>query len=119
MRTKLSRPGPVVLLTFVTLTVSPNFVEARTRSLSSSTDKDGHSKNASAQVNANGTIRCTAATGANPKSNPPACFVTTTGGGGSMRLDVGQEMGTGGSGGTMTLTCNGQAPMNCSVSVKD
>jgi hypothetical protein len=105
------------LLVLVSFGVGAATAAPRTRNFSSSTDRNGKMNNASAQVNANGTIRCTAATGADPRNNPPACFVTTTGGG-SMRLEPGKEMGTG-TAGTMTLTCNGKAPMNCSVSIVD
>jgi hypothetical protein len=107
----------VLILAFLGLL--PSIADARTRSFTSTTDRKGNNDNASAQVNANGTIRCTSARGDDPNNNPPACYVTTTGGGGSMRLASGKEMGSGGSAGTMTLTCNGKAPMSCSVSITD
>lgn len=84
----------------------------RVRNFTSTTDRNGNQHPATADINANGVIKCTSATGSNPQQNPPACFVL------GQILCPGQTAGTG-SGGTMTLTCNGQAPLRCSVTITD
>ena len=84
----------------------------RVRTFASTTDKNGNQHPATADINANGVIKCTAATGSNPQQYPPACFVL------GQILRPGQTAGTG-PGGTMTLTCNGQAPLRCSVTITD
>lgn len=84
----------------------------RVRTFVSTTDKNGNQHPATADIHANGVIKCTSATGNNAQQNPPACFVL------GQILRPGQIAGTGG-GGTMTLTCNGQAPLRCSVTITD
>ena len=90
----------------------------RVRNFSASVESNGQPHDARAQVNPNGTILCTAAFGNNPINYPPSCYVVLAPGGGTMSLKRGEEMGTS-RGGTMRLTCNGQAPLSCSVRVDD
>lgn len=84
----------------------------RVRTFTSTTDSNGNQHPATADINANGVIKCTSATGSNPRQYPPACFVL------GQILRPGQTAGTGSSG-TMTLSCNGQAPLRCSVTIND
>lgn len=84
----------------------------RVRTFVSTTDKTGNQHPATADINANGVIKCTSATGTNPQQYPPACFVL------GQILRPGETAGIG-SGRTMTLTCNGQAPLRCTVTITD
>ena len=76
----------------------------RVRNFTSTTDANGRTHPVTADINPNGVIKCTFASGNKPKDYPPACYVL------GQILPPGQTAGTG-AGGTMTLTCNGQAPL--------
>jgi hypothetical protein len=102
----------VVLLAAVCCSLIGVAQGRRVRSFTSTTDKNGNQRPATADVRPNGSIRCTTAIGQNPNQNAPACYVL------GQILAPGQTAGTGG-GGTMTLTCNGQAPLRCTVTVTD
>lgn len=84
----------------------------RVRNFTASQDQNGNQQPAVADINPNGVIKCTSAVGQNPQQYPPACFVV------GVILKPGQTAGTGG-GGTMTLTCNGQGALRCTVQVAD
>lgn len=84
----------------------------RVRTFTSTTDANGNQHPAVADINPNGIIKCVSASGLNPNQYPPACFVL------GQVLRLGQTAGTG-SGGTMSLTCNGQGALRCTVSVTD
>lgn len=84
----------------------------RVRNFTSTTDASGNQHPATADINANGVIKCTSATGQKPKDYPPACYVL------GQILRPGQTAGTG-SGGTMKLTCNAQAPLSCTIQITD
>jgi hypothetical protein len=84
----------------------------RVRNFTATQDRNGNQHPAVADINANGVIKCTSATGENPQQYPPACFVV------GVVLKPGRTAGTG-VGGTMNLTCNGQGALRCSVQVTD
>jgi hypothetical protein len=88
----------------------------RVRSFMSSTDTNGNEHNATADIHAGGVITCSSASSSDPH-NPGKCYVVTSGAG-AYQLSPRQTMGTG-PGGTMTLICNGTAPMTCWVSIVD
>lgn len=110
MRPKITN-GICMCLMVVTIATGIAYAK-RIRNFTSTTDKNGSQHPATADINANGVIKCTSATGSNPQQNPPACYVL------GQILRPGQTAGTG-SGGTMTLTCNGQAPLRCSITITD
>jgi Intracellular proteinase inhibitor len=85
--------------------------------VSASTDANGHQHIGVAPIRSNGKITCISAHGHDELHYPPACYVVTTSSG-SQILKPNQSMGTG-SGGTMNLVCNGQAPMTCSARIDD
>ena len=88
----------------------------RARSFMSSVDKNGNQHNATADIHGNGVITCSSASSSDIH-NPGKCYVVTSGAG-AYQLFPRQTMGTG-PGGTMTLICNGTAPMQCWVSIVD
>jgi hypothetical protein len=101
------------LCTIVSCVLLVALAEAkRVRTFTSTTEANGNQHPATADINANGIIKCTAATGQHPKDYPPACYAL------GQILRPGQTAGTG-AGGTMTLTCNGQAPLTCTVTITD
>jgi len=96
-------------------TEAPQIVDAttrRVRNFTATADANGNQHPAVADINANGTIKCTSASGQNPGQYPPACFAL------GIIFRPPQTIGTG-QGGTMTLTCNGQGALRCSVQVVD
>lgn len=87
--------------------------------VNSTTDANGNQHPGTSAIRANGTITCTNATQSHPSGGyKAACYVVTTGCGGSSILEKGQNMGTG-NGGTLTLTCNGQGYLTCQVRIDD
>lgn len=62
-------------------------------------------------------VTCTLAVGTKPKDFPPACYFKCTPRCGSARLLQGKSGATSGPG-TITLTCNGQAPLRCELRVE-
>jgi len=102
--------GSAILVLSLTFIATSAF--GRERNFTSTTDKNGRQTPATADIHANGTIKCTSAAGSNAGQSPPACFVL------GQILPPGQTAGTG-QGGTMTLTCNGQAPLRCTIHITD
>jgi len=85
----------------------------RVRNFTATQDANGNQHPATTDVNANGVIKCTSATGRNPRQYPlPTCSVL------GKNLKPGETASTG-PGGTMTLTCNGQGALWCRVEVTD
>src|SRR5262249_12888572 len=95
----------VLLCGFVTL-----------RTISSSTEGDGNQHPAKATINETATIKCVSATGANPQTYRPVCQIQARGYYGEVK--PGDQVGVSGPG-TVTLTCGGQAPANCSATIYD
>jgi hypothetical protein len=87
--------------------------------VNSTTDANGNQHPGKSAIRANGTITCTNATqSVTTGGYKAACYVSTTGSGGTSILEKGQNMGTG-NGGTLTLTCNGQGYLTCQVRIDD
>ena len=89
---------------------------AAPKTIASRTDARGNQTPGSAAVKGPAQVTCASATGANPRDNPPSCNITAPGYGGT--VNVGQTVGTSGAG-TVTLTCNGQAPLSCSARIQE
>lgn len=62
-------------------------------------------------------VTCTKAVGANSDNFPPACYFKCTPKCGVARLEKGKSGATSGPG-TIELTCNGEAPLNCELLVE-
>ena len=87
--------------------------------VNSTTDANGNQHPGKSAIRANGTITCTNATQSITSGGyKAACYVSTTGSGGTSTLEKGQNMGTG-NGGTLTLTCSGQGYLTCQVRIDD
>jgi hypothetical protein len=95
-----------------TNSLQPDVSAQRVRNFTSTTDRNGSQHPVTADTRSNGVIKCTSAAGNNPRQYPPSCFVL------GQILPPGQTTGTG-VGGSMTLTCNGQAPLTCTVQITD
>lgn len=86
------------------------------RLVNSTSDTNGNQHPGVSAIHANGTITCTRADQSVNQGQVPKCYVVTNSG--TSALEKGQNMGTG-SGGTMTLTCNGQGALACQVRIDD
>jgi hypothetical protein len=91
--------------------------EAKTagRVISSTTDANGNQHPGSAAVSGPSSVTCISASGQNPGTYTPSCFIVAPGYGGI--VNKGNTIGTSGAG-TVTLTCNGQVPLSCSASIQ-
>jgi hypothetical protein len=86
-----------------------SIVLAGTRILNASTEASGNQHNQSTAVGGAATITCTLAAGQNA-----TCFIVGPGVG--QQVPQGQNVGTSGAG-TVTLSCNGTAPLRCQARV--
>lgn len=82
---------------------------AGSRILNASTDANGNQHNQSTAVGGPSTVTCTMAAG-----NGATCFIM--GPGVAQQVPRGQNVGTSGAG-TVTLMCNGTAPLRCQARV--
>jgi hypothetical protein len=90
------------------------FAFAASTTISSTTEKSGNQHPGSAAVKGPATVTCTSATGNDPRNYPPSCSIAAPGYSGT--VNQGKQVGTSGAG-TVTLTCNGQAPLRCSAKI--
>jgi hypothetical protein len=79
-------------------------------------DRDGRCTDASAGAGKPAALTCTEATGNNPWTYIPACYFFCVPSCGTARLKQG-ETGNTSTAGTITLHCNGQAPMECALKI--
>jgi hypothetical protein len=86
------------------------------RFVNSTTDANGNQHSTASAVRGNGAITCTKATQSVNQGQTSACYVVTDSA--TRVLPRGQNMGTG-TGGTLTLTCNGQGYLTCQVRIDD
>ena len=84
------------------------------QSITSTTEKSGNQHPATASVRGPTAVTCSSAVGNNPRQYPPSCNIAAPGYNGS--VTPGQTIGTSGAG-TVTLTCNGQAPLRCTAQI--
>jgi hypothetical protein len=85
--------------------------------VNATTDPSGNQLPGRVAVRANRTITCTKAEQSNPSDGyKAACYVVTSGSGGSSVLEKDQTMRTG-SGGKLTLTCIGTGNLACQVRI--
>ena len=104
----------MMFFVFVVLFGSLQMAQGASKTINSTTDKNGNQHPGTTAVKGPATITCLTA---NPPQNPPAtCYVE--GPGVAKQVRVGANVGTSGAG-TVTLTCNGTAPLNCSARVVD
>ena len=97
------------------VSASPRTGTTAAQVITSITDANGNRHPATAALRNPASVKCTFATGNNPQQNPPSCFITAPGYSGT--LARGQSIGTSGPG-TVSLTCNGQAPLRCSAQIQ-
>lgn len=98
---------PVAIAAVLMATASTAAVGSRI--LNASTDANGNQHNQSAAVGGPARVTCTMAAGKNP-----TCFIV--GPGVAQQVPQGQDVGTTGPG-TVTLSCNGTAPLRCQARV--
>lgn len=89
----------------------------RIRTINSHLNRDGQGENGTAPVRGPAEIECVKADG-DTGGTPPACYVTCVPNCGTFTLSKGQTGGTSGAG-SVTLQCNGRAPLACSVRITD
>jgi hypothetical protein len=90
-------------------------VNTAKQTISSTTEANGNQHPGSAALRGPSSVKCESATGSNPRQYPPSCTIVAPGYSGT--VNIGQTIGTSGAG-TVTLTCNGQAPLRCTASIQ-
>ena|SRR5438876_6558330 len=93
----------------ITLILAVQICVAASRILNASVDATGNQHNQSTAVGGPATITCTMAAG-----KDATCFIA--GPGVAQQVPQGQNVGTNGAG-TVTLNCNGSAPLRCQARV--
>src|SRR5882757_2249717 len=91
------------------MTIAVPVALAGSRILNASTDRSGNQHNESTAVGGAAKVTCTMAAGKNA-----TCFIA--GPGVAQQVPQGQNVGTSGAG-TVTLSCNGTAPLRCQARV--
>ncbi len=99
---------PVVTIALAVITAVP-IALAASRVLNASIDKNGSQHNQSTAVGGPAKVTCTMAAG-----KDATCFVV--GPGVAQQVPQNQNVGTSGAG-TVTLSCNGSAPLRCQARV--
>lgn len=84
--------------------------------INSSCDIHGNCQNGTLGVGRAAQVTCTKAVGSNPGTYPPACYFFCVPNCGTATLRVGSTGHTSVAG-TITLNCNGQVPLECSLRV--
>jgi len=87
---------------------------AAAQTITSSTDPNGNQHPGRAAVRDPSSVTCASVVGNDPRNHPPSCNIVAPGYWGI--VNIGQTIGTGGLG-TVSLTCNGQAPLRCSARI--
>jgi hypothetical protein len=89
---------------------------ALSSTINSSCDAHGNCQNGTLGVGRAAQVTCTRAIGNNPITYPPSCYFYCVPNCGLGTLRVGESGHTSGAG-TVTLNCNGQVPLECSLRV--
>ena|SRR5947209_1405004 len=105
----------IILLLLLPVSEATVTATGPTRTISSTTDTHGNIIPGSAAISGTATVTCVSAHGNNPHVNRPACNIAAPGYNGAVK--PGSSVGTSGAG-TVTLTCSGAAPLQCSASIR-
>lgn len=110
-----------IILTMLQLSISTvGAKDERTKTrpssitIRSTTDANGNQHPGSVAIGGPTRVTCTQANGNNPNTYRPSCYIVAPGHAGI--VERGRSIGTSGAG-TVTLTCNGQAPLSCTARV--
>lgn len=104
----------VLLVLMISLQAQQN-KNMTAQTISSTTDRNGNQHPASAAISGPSQVTCVSASGNDPRNYPPSCNVSAPGYNGA--VNPRQTVGTSGAG-TVRLTCNGQAPLACTATIR-
>lgn len=109
-------PSVVLISSAAGGTATVDAAAGTSTTITTTCDKNGNCQTGVAGASKAAHAQCTQASGNNPNTYPPACYFYCVPNCGTATLRQGQTGNTS-SPGTITLVCNGQAPLVCALRI--